>query len=129
MATTLEQSLNKILTAISAELSGTIGISVVEIATGMAISSLSVKPGFDLSVAAAYNAEVVKQKMKAAQALKLTGESLTEMLITLTSQVHVIRFIGTKHILYFAGEASSTNLGLVRSVVGTHSAELQGLIK
>lgn len=130
MATTLETSINKVLQTIASELTGTIGISIVEVATGMSLSALVVKPGFDLSVAAAYNAEVVKQKMKAIQALKLSGtEALQEMLITLTTQVHVIRFMGTKHILYFAGDASSANLGMIRSVINTNSAELVGLLK
>ena len=80
-----ETQLNAVLSAVAKEITGTIGISVVELASGMALAAYSTRPDFDLNVAAAYNAEVVKQKMKAMAALNLKGESIAEMIITLTT--------------------------------------------
>lgn len=127
MAKTLEETLKSSLEAIATELSGTIGISVVEIATGMSVSSLSKRAGFDLGVAAAYNAEVVKQKQKAITALKLKSE-LEEFVITFNDQIHVIRFISKTHILYYAGESTS-NMGLVRTVIKNSTEEMSASLK
>jgi sulfur carrier protein ThiS len=127
MAKSLEETLKASLDAIAAELSGTIGISVVELATGMSVASLSKRAGFDLGVAAAYNAEVVKQKQKAVTALKLKSE-LEEFVITFSDQIHVIRFLSKSYILYYAGEATS-NMGLVRTVIKNNTEEMTSLLK
>ena len=127
MAKNLEENLKETLESISNELGGTIGISIVELATGMSLAAISKKAGFDLGVAAAYNAEVVKQKMKAVAALKLKT-SPEEFVITFPDQIHLIRFISSTYILYYAGESTS-NLGLVRTVIKTKTDGLSSVLK
>jgi len=125
---TKEAQLKNLLESTAKEISGSIGISVVEVASGMALASYSVKPDFDLNVAAAYNAEVVKQKLKAMQALNLKNETITDMIITLTSQVHFIRFINTKYIIYFAADSTTSNMGMVKTVLNAAAPKMQAVL-
>lgn len=124
----LEQNLLAVLQSIAAELYGTIGLTVVDIPTGMSLATLNVRPGFDLSVAAAFNAEVVKQKQKALNALKLQGEVVHEVMVTLSTHVHIISMISPKLFLYYAGESGSTNIGLVRQIIGSHAEHMRRLM-
>ncbi len=123
-----ESQLNAILQGIAKEISGTIGISVVELASGMALSAYSTRPDFDLNVAAAYNAEVVKQKLKAMAALNLKGETIADMIITLTTQIHFIKFVNPKYIIYFAGDSASSNMAMMKVVLGNATPKLQEVI-
>lgn len=115
----IEEKLNGQLSSISNQIAGTIGLSIVELESGLALATLSNKKDFNLEVAAAYNAEVVKQKMKAMAALNLKGESITEMQIHLTTQTHTIRFINPKYILYFAVDASTSNVAMIKMVLNS----------
>jgi UDP-N-acetylmuramoylalanine-D-glutamate ligase len=81
-----------------------------------------------LNVAAAYNAEVVKQKLKAMQALNLKNEAITDMIITLTTQVHFIRFVGSKYIIYFAADSTSSNMGMIKTVLNANAPKIQAII-
>ena len=124
-----ETQLNAVLAGVAKEITGTIGISVVEISTGMALAAYSTRPDFDLNVAAAYNAEVVKQKMKAMVALNLKGESITDMIITLTTQIHFIKFVNAKYIVYFAVDTTSSNMAMAKAVLGNATPKIQEIIE
>ena len=124
-----ETQLNAVLSGVAKEITGTIGISVVEIASGMALAAYSTRPDFDLNVAAAYNAEVVKQKMKAMAALNLKGESITDMIITLTTQIHFIKFVNAKYIVYFAVDTTSSNMAMAKAVLGNATPKIQEIIE
>jgi hypothetical protein len=50
-------------------ISGFIATAVVEIESGLTFGSYSADPSFDIELAAAYNIEVVKSKLKAVEAL------------------------------------------------------------
>lgn len=125
----IEKQFNTVLEDIAKQVSGTIGISVVELESGMALATLSNQAGFDLEIAAAYNAEVVKQKMKAMAALNLKGQEITDFIITLTSQIHIIRFINSKYILYFAVDSTTSNLAMTKVVLNSCSARIKSLIE
>jgi predicted regulator of Ras-like GTPase activity (Roadblock/LC7/MglB family) len=125
---TKEAQLNALLVEITKEITGTIGISVVDLSSGMALATYSTRTDFDLNVAAAYNAEVIKQKMKAMAALNLKNETITEMIITLTTQIHFIRFINAKYILYFAVDSSTSNMGMVKTVLSSAVPKLQAVV-
>ena len=126
---TKETQLNAILTGVAKEITGTIGISIVELASGMALAAYSTRPDFDLNVAAAYNAEVVKQKMKAMVALNLKGETITDMIITLTTQIHFIKFINLKYIVYFAVDSTSSNMAMSKAVLNNATPKMQEIIE
>lgn len=124
-----ETQLNAVLSAVAKEITGTIGISVVELSSGMALAAYSTRPDFDLNVAAAYNAEVVKQKMKAMAALNLKGESITDMIITLTTQIHFIKFVNAKYIVYFAVDTTASNMAMAKAVLGNATPKIQEIIE
>lgn len=127
----IEEKLNEHLSSVSNQIAGTIGLSIVELESGLALATLSNKKDFNLEVAAAYNAEVVKQKLKAMTALNLKGESIIEMQVYLTTQTHTIRFINPKYILYFAVDGTTSNVAMIKmvlnSVVPEIAKEITGL--
>ncbi len=92
-------------------------VAVVDATSGMCLASHSNSPSLNPETAAAYNAEVVKQKQKAMAALKLKNESIEDILITLTSQTHIIRLVdGGKKFIYLAVNPRDTNLAISRDV-------------
>ena len=93
---------------------------LVDIDSGMTLAVKSQRPDFDLAVASAYNSELVKQKMKIMRTLNLKS-SLEDMLITLSDQLHLIKFLpGGTSFLYLAVDRNGTNLAIVRNAVGKH---------
>ncbi|WP_258103965.1 hypothetical protein [Marinoscillum sp. MHG1-6] len=101
-----------------AELGGLKAISAVEIASGLSHGSLVVDTKFDLDAASAYNAEVIKAKIKAKNAMGMQKEKIDIMIIELTSQIHVIQPTDNeKFIIYMAADKSASNMGLIRKVM------------
>jgi hypothetical protein len=102
-----------------------IAAAVVDVQSGMALASHTNSPSFNPEAAAAYNAEVVKQKLKALQALKLQNEQIDDILISLTNQLHLIKVIeGGKKFIYLSVNPRNTNLAIAREVLREHCEEL-----
>ncbi|MGI4833223.1 MAG: hypothetical protein ACRYFK_07140 [Janthinobacterium lividum] len=109
--------------AIINDLPGLVAVAVVDISSGMALASHSNSPSINPETAAAYNTEVVKQKQKAMSALKLQGETLEDILITLTSQLHLIKLNGASNkFIYLVVNSRETNLAIAREVLRAHVA-------
>jgi hypothetical protein len=107
---------------IEADVNGVIATAAVDMDSGMTLASKSNRADFDLTVASAYNSELVKQKLKIMQALHLKS-TLEDMLLTLSDQIHLIKiFPGSKTFLYLAADKGSTNLAILRSAVARHCA-------
>ncbi|MBC6700148.1 hypothetical protein [Hymenobacter sp. BT190] len=103
-----------------------LAIAVVETQSGMTLASHSNSPALNPETAAAYNTEVVKQKQKAMAALKLTGETIDDILITLTNQIHLINLVdGGKKFIYLAVSSRDTNLAIARDVLRQQSELLK----
>jgi hypothetical protein len=119
-----EKQISDVLDKIAADMSGFIAASVVDMESGLTLGAKTHRSDFDLSVASAYNSELVKQKMKIVRALNLKS-SLEDMLLTLSDQIHIIKIISPNVFLYLAAERDSTNLAIVRSAVGKHVSALQ----
>ena len=99
------------------DLPGLLAIAVVDISSGMSLASHS-NSGINPETAAAYNTEVVKQKQKAMTALKLQGETMEDILITLTNQLHLIKLVAdSKKFIYLVVNSRDTNLAIAREVV------------
>lgn len=99
------------------DLPGLLAIAVVDISSGMSLASHS-NSGINPDTAAAYNTEVVKQKQKAMAALKLQGEAMDDILITLTNQLHLIKLVGEgKKFIYLVVNSRDTNLAIAREVL------------
>jgi hypothetical protein len=119
-----EKTLLEIIAKIEADVGGMIAAAAVDLESGMTLAAKSNRPEFDLSVASAYNSELVKQKMKIMQALNLKA-SLEDMLLTLTDQLHLIKILPKGGgFLYLAADRSGTNLAILRSAVNKHCAGL-----
>ena len=71
------------------ELDGAKAVAIVDYSSGMLMGSMG--GGLDLDTAAAGNTEVVKAKIKTLKMLGLTNTKITDILITLTDQFHIIR--------------------------------------
>jgi predicted regulator of Ras-like GTPase activity (Roadblock/LC7/MglB family) len=119
-----EKTLMDVFSKIEGDVNGVIATAVVDLESGMTLAAKSNRPDFDLAVASAYNSELVKQKMKIMRALNLKS-SLEDMLLTLSDQFHLIKFLpGGTSFLYLAADRSGTNLAILRNSVGKHVAEL-----
>jgi len=119
-----EKSLLEVFGRIEDDVTGVIATAVVDLESGMTLAAKTNRPDFDLAVASAYNSELVKQKLKIMRALNLKS-SLEDMLLTLSDQFHLIKFLpGGTSFLYLAADRSGTNLAILRISVGKHLASL-----
>ncbi|MFD1468448.1 hypothetical protein ACFQ48_09445 [Hymenobacter caeli] len=110
---------------ILADLPQLMAVAIVDVTSGMSLASHSNSPAINPDTAAAYNTEVVKQKQKAMAALKLQGETIEDILITLTNQLHLIKLStsGTKFI-YLVVNMRDTNLAIAREVLRANASGL-----
>ena len=66
--------LNVFLNEMKTNVNGFIAVAVTEIESGLSFGNLTIDPGFDPELAAAYNLEVVKAKLSAVKALNLNQD-------------------------------------------------------
>ena len=111
------QALNTALRSLEQSVTGFIGASIVDMESGMTLAAHSSRSDFDLSIASAYNSKMVKHKLHTIAALKLNTD-LEDMLLTLGTQLHLIRLISSSQFLYLAADKNATNLALMRIAVG-----------
>jgi hypothetical protein len=108
----IEQSLKQALS-----LDGAIGAALVDYTSGMCLGTAGGSEELDLEVAAAGNTEVVRAKMATMKNLGL-DDTIEDILITLGSQIHLIRLLASSNgsglFLYLALTKSRSNLALAR---------------
>lgn len=125
MAYSVTNSAGKVVDAILTDLPGLLAIAVVDLHSGMSLASHSNSPAINPDTAAAYNTEVIKQKQKAMAALKLQGEAIDDVLVTLSNQLHLLKLTETgAKFIYLVVNARDTNLAIAREVLRTHTAQL-----
>jgi hypothetical protein len=104
---------------------GFIAVSVAEIASGMSYYSQSVVADFDPELASAYNLEVVKAKINAIKALNLQGQVVDNIMITLSSQIHIIDVSDNQlYFIYLAVDSTKANLGMTKSILNKYKKEI-----
>jgi len=104
---------------------GFIAVSVAEIASGMSYYSQSAVADFDPELASAYNLEVVKAKMNAIKALNLNGQVIDNVMITLSSQIHIIDVSDNQdYFIYLAVDSTKANLGMTKSILNKYKKEI-----
>ena len=108
---------------IQSEVPGFIAAALVDLDTGMTLGTKSTRADFDLSVAGAFNAELVKQKQKTMKALNLKS-NLEDILLTLSDQLHIIKFVTPKTFIYLAADKAQSNLAIVRTTVSKYIGAL-----
>ncbi|GAA1346890.1 hypothetical protein [Falsarthrobacter nasiphocae] len=118
-----QAELNQLLDDIQQDINGLLGVSVVDLETGMALASRSAAPNFDLEAASAYNSEMVKAKTKTIRVLNIQSE-LEDMLLTLGDQLHLIKMIDAGTFIYVAATRDGMNLALLRSAVNRAAKKL-----
>jgi predicted regulator of Ras-like GTPase activity (Roadblock/LC7/MglB family) len=119
-----QDQLNSLIAGIATDVNGFIGASVVDVESGLPLASNSMRPDFDLDLASAYNSEIVKNKMRTIAALGLEA-NLEDMLLTLDSQLHLIKLVTAEIFIYVAADRHSTNLAMLRSSVNRRVASLE----
>ncbi|MBF7091082.1 hypothetical protein IUY40_05975 [Flavobacterium sp. ALJ2] len=117
--------LNVFLNDMKTNVNGFIAVAVTEIESGLSFGNLTIDPGFDPELAAAYNLEVVKAKLSAVKALNL-NQDIEDILITLSNQIHIIDISpNKKFMIYLAADSTKANLGMTRAVLRKHKLELE----
>ncbi len=109
----LESALKEAMT-----IDGAIGVALVDYDSGMALGTLGDNAELDLNVAAAGNTDLVRAKMRTMQMLNLHDNEIEDMLITLTTQYHLIRPLtmpnGRGLFLYLALNRARANMAMAR---------------
>jgi hypothetical protein len=125
MAYSKDTKLGQTIEKIISEIPGLITVSIIDINSGMSLASHSANPSFDPEIASAYNAEVVKQKIKAITALRLTGETIDDILISLTTQIHLLKVLpNANYFIYAVASSRDVNLAIARSVLKKYASEI-----
>jgi predicted regulator of Ras-like GTPase activity (Roadblock/LC7/MglB family) len=103
----IKTSLNRAI-----KLDGALGAALVDYESGMCLGTAG-NPGFDLELAAAGNTEVVRAKKNIRDRLGLR-DKIEDILISLNSQYHLIRMVGTTMFIYLVLDRGKSNLALAR---------------
>jgi hypothetical protein len=103
---------------------GATAAAIVDSSSGMLLGQAG--SGLDLEVAAAGNTEVVRAKLKTIAALGL-DDTIDDILITLTSQYHIIRPLAEtpQVFIYLVLDSGKANLALARINVKKADAALE----
>jgi len=116
-----EKQYTDVIEKVQADVNGFVAASIVDLDSGMTLAAKSVRSDFDLTIASAYNSELVKQKLKIMKALGLTG-TIEDMVILLTDQIHVVKLMSPGTFLYLAVEKKLSNIAIVRNSINKHTA-------
>lgn len=112
----LDTSLQELLS-----IEGAIGAALVDISSGMALASGG-NPGFDLTIAAAGNSNVVRAKLRTMKDLGLDG-TIEDIMITLDSQYHLVNVLNASEtaglFVYLVLDRNAANLALARHKLNT----------
>jgi hypothetical protein len=107
------------------QIDGAIGVALVDTNSGMALGTAGGGSALNMDVAAAGGTEVVKSKLKVMTQLGIR-DRIEDILITLGSQVHLIRTVGGQAnlFLYLALNRAHSNLAMARHQLSTVEAKL-----
>lgn len=109
--------MQKVVDQMMQDIPGALAVCVAEIDSGMALASRSNQGALEPELAAAYNAEVIKQKLKAKKALGLEDQNIEDILITLTEQYHVLMLVpGNLYFVYVAASKEGS-LAIIRATL------------
>lgn len=113
----------KLSLATLGQIDGFMVAALVDSGSGLALATLG--SGIDLELAAAGNTEVLKAKVRVANALKLNDE-VEDLLITLGHQYHLIRPLESNKemFLYVVLDRKRANLAMARHELKRFEKEL-----
>ncbi|MBF4459845.1 hypothetical protein [Pseudoclavibacter sp. VKM Ac-2867] len=117
----LDEAINQLLS-----IEGATGAAIVDYASGMALVQGG-NPSFDLGIAAAGNANVVRAKLSTMSELGIADE-IDDILITLSSQYHLINVLNSQGssglFIYLVLNRTSANLALARHKLKVVAAQI-----
>ncbi|MER5640481.1 hypothetical protein ABT095_26475 [Kitasatospora sp. NPDC002227] len=120
----LETSLKDAMT-----IEGAMGVALVDYGSGMALGTLGDSNEIDLNMAAAGNTDLVRAKMRTMEMLGQHDNAIEDILVTLTSQYHLIRPLTTDTgrglFLYLALNRGRANLAMARHQLRRIEATLE----
>lgn len=102
---------------------GCLGVALVDFESGLCLGTTGT-PGFDLELAAAGNTEVVRAKKKIRDKLGIK-DTIEDILISLETQYHLIRMVGTKLFFYAVLDRAKSNLAMARRELSTIEKNLK----
>lgn len=113
--TEMNIAINKCLDTLM-QINGAQAVALVDFESGMLLGDAG--SGVDMELAAAGNTEVLRAKMKTAEALNL-NDNIEDVLITLGRAYHVLRPVSAKKGLFFyvVLDRQKANLALARRIV------------
>ncbi|WP_245882917.1 hypothetical protein [Hymenobacter chitinivorans] len=121
-----EPKASRVIQGLVQALPGLLAAAVVQTDSGNTLAQHSATDQLNPATAAAYNAEVVRQKQKAMAALQLSGETIDDILISLSTQLHLIKLSADgRQFIYLVANARDTNLGLAREALRHSMEELE----
>lgn len=115
-------NIKQVLETLRNDLAGTLGVALVDYESGMCLGTSG--SGLDMEVAAAGNMDVMKAKAKVMRDLGIKGR-IEDILITLDSQYHIIRPLGSSMFLYLAIDRQQGNLALARHKLAAAGSEIR----
>lgn len=123
----MQATLDKFKKDLLENITGIIAVSITEVETGISYLTHSTDPDFDVEIAAPFNLDVLKAKMKAAKALGVT-ENINDILISFDSQIHIIDVAeDASYFIYLAVDAKVNNLGMTRSLLKKYKKDIKGV--
>lgn len=112
-----------------AELPDLLLAAVLEVATGQALATYAAERDYQPSLVAAPAVAVVQQLQASQAALGPAAEALQEVVLTLPSQLHLLRlWPGDQQFLYLVVDAHDTNLAIARQLVQAAISQASGEI-
>lgn len=120
--------MQKIVDEMMKTIPGVIAIAIAEIDSGMTLASATNQSGLEPELAAAYNAEVIKQKTKAKKALGLEKQEIEDILISLTDQYHVLTIVPGAQYFVYTSTSKDSNLAIIRSNLRKFMPQISQLV-
>lgn len=115
-------SINRMLEDLRSNVSGALAVALVDYESGMCLGTAGT--GLNIEVAAAGTMEVMKAKARVMRDLGIEG-GIEDILITLDSQYHIIRPVGSTMFFYLALDRKLGNLALARHKLAAAGAEVK----
>lgn len=111
-----------VLEDLCSSVAGTMGVALVDYESGLCLGTSGT--GLDMDVAAAGIMEVMKVKARLIRALGIEG-GIEDVLITLGSQIHLVRPVGAACFLYLVMERQQSSLALARHKLAAVDVKFQ----
>ena len=124
LSATNKAQFGQLIKAVFEELPDLLAVSVINLKSGELLATRHLPGKSNPAKASAYNAEVIRQKQQALQALGLAAEeNIEDILITLSSQWHILRLLpGNRYFVHLMVNMRDTNLGIAREVLRAQTA-------